>query len=89
MFSRMPGKVSRCDVDFVKCKQKVFPLSVCVHMRKILSRSPTSRLSASQVSVPGKTFVSYERKATFHVVSYQGEISLVNLSKCFLGNLPI
>ena len=26
-FSRFPGKVSRCDVDFVKCKQKVFPLS--------------------------------------------------------------
>ena len=27
MFSRLPGKVSRYDVDFVKCKQKVFPLS--------------------------------------------------------------
>ena len=27
MFSRLPGKVSRGDVDFVKCKQKVFPLS--------------------------------------------------------------
>ena len=27
MFSRLPGKVSRCDVDFVKCKHKVFPLS--------------------------------------------------------------
>ena len=27
MFSRLPGKVSRCDVDFVKGKQKVFPLS--------------------------------------------------------------
>ena len=27
MFSRLPGKVSRCDVDFVTCKQKVFPLS--------------------------------------------------------------
>ena len=26
MFSRLPGKVSRCDVDFVKCKLKVFPL---------------------------------------------------------------
>ena len=24
MFSRLQGKVSRCDVDFVKCKQKVF-----------------------------------------------------------------
>ena len=27
MFSCLPGKVSRCDVDFVKCKQKFFPLS--------------------------------------------------------------
>ena len=27
MFSRLPGKVSRGDVDFVKCNQKVFPLS--------------------------------------------------------------
>ena len=27
MFSRLPGKVFRGDVDFVKCKQKVFPLS--------------------------------------------------------------
>ena len=27
MFSRLPGKVSRCDLDFVECKQKVFPLS--------------------------------------------------------------
>ena len=26
MFSRLPGKVFSCDVDFVKCKQKVFPL---------------------------------------------------------------
>ena len=26
MFSLLPGKVSRCDVDFVNCKQKVFPL---------------------------------------------------------------
>ena len=41
MFSRLPGKVSRCNVDFVKCKQKFFPLSGkvvfiwdenCVHM---------------------------------------------------------
>ena len=27
MFSRLQGKVFRCDVDFGKCKQKVFPLS--------------------------------------------------------------
>ena len=35
MFSRLPGKVSRGDIDFVKCKQ---------------------RLSASEISVPGKIF---------------------------------
>ena len=55
-------------------------------MRPKLSGSPRFRLSASEISVPGKTFVSYERKETFHIISYQGEISLVNLSKCFLGN---
>ena len=27
LFSRLPGKVFRCDVDVLKCKQKVFPLS--------------------------------------------------------------
>ena len=31
MFFRLSGNVSRCDVDFVKCKQKVFSLS-----RKVL-----------------------------------------------------
>ena len=87
MFSRLPGKVSRCDVDLVKCKQKVFPLSgIVVFLRQQLSWSPRSRLPASEISVPGETFVSYERKATFHIISYQGEISLVNLSKWFLGN---
>ena len=55
---RLPGKVSRCDADFVKCKQKVFPLKreSCVHMGWKLSRSPRSRLSASEIAVPGKTF---------------------------------
>ena len=33
MFSRLSGKVSRCDVDFVKCKRKVFAKrESCVHM---------------------------------------------------------
>ena len=27
MFSCLPGEISRCDVGFGKCKQKVFPLS--------------------------------------------------------------
>ena len=55
-------------------------------MRQKLSRSPRSRLSASEISKPRQTFVSYERKVTFHIISYQGEISLMNLSKCFFGN---
>ena len=79
MLSRLPGKVSRCDVDFVNRK---FSRLAGIY----ISRSPRSRLSASEISVPGKTFVSHERKATFHIISYQGEISLVNLSKCFLGD---
>ena len=40
MFSRLPGKVSRGDVDFVKFKQKVFPLSgkvVFIYGIKIIS----------------------------------------------------
>ena len=40
MFSPLPGKVSRGDVDFVKCKQKVFPLSgkvVFIWDKKIIS----------------------------------------------------
>ena len=44
MFSRLPGKVSRCDVDFVKCNQKVFsPSGKVVFIWDI-------------ISVPGKTF---------------------------------
>ena len=58
IFSRLSGKVSRCEVGFVKCK-KVFPLSakLCSYETKmILDWSPKSRLSASEISVPGKTF---------------------------------
>ena len=54
LFSHLPGKISRCDVDFVKCAQKVF--SPCVHMQ-VRSR------------YPGKRFVSYERNATFYIIS--------------------
>ena len=65
MFSRLPGKVSRCDVDFIKCKQKVFPLSGKVVFiwdknylghRDLACQQARSRLSASEISVPGKTF---------------------------------
>ena len=70
MFSRLPGKVSRGDVDFVKCKQKVFPLSGKVVFiwdknylghRDLACHQARSRLT-------GKLFVSYERKVTFHTI---------------------
>ena len=63
--SRLPGKVSDCDVALSKStieklltRQKVFPLSgkVGVHMGKTLSRVPRSRLSTSEISVHRKTF---------------------------------
>ena len=38
MFSRLPDKVSRCDIDFVKCKQKVFLLK-----GKVTEISPVSK----------------------------------------------
>ena len=58
MFSRLPGKVYRCDVDFVKRKQKL--------------KFPTKRESC--VHTYGTKIISVT------------DISLVNLSKCFLGN---
>ena len=47
MFSRLPGKVSRYGVDFVKCKQKVFPLSgkVVLIWEKIISVTEISPVS--------------------------------------------
>ena len=48
MFSRLPGKVSCCDVDFVKCKQKVFPLSgkiVFIYGIKMISVTEISPVS--------------------------------------------
>ena len=70
MFSRSPGKVSRGDGDFVKCKQIVFPLSGKVVFiwdkdylghRDLACHHARSRLT-------GKLFVSYERKVTFHTI---------------------
>ena len=47
VFSRLPGKVSRCDVDLVKCKQRVFPLSgkVVSFETKIISVTEISPVS--------------------------------------------
>ena len=70
MFSRLPGKVSRGDVDFVKCKQKIFLLYGKVVFlwdknyrgyRDLACHQAKSRLT-------GKLFVSYERKVTFHTI---------------------
>ena len=46
-FSRLPGKVSRCDVDFVKCKQIAFPLGgkLCSYGIKIISVTEISPVS--------------------------------------------
>ena len=35
---------------------------------EIFSRRPRSRLSASEISVDGKSFVPYEHNVTFHVI---------------------
>ena len=86
MFSRLPGKVSRGDVDFVKCKQKVFPLSgkvVFIWDKNYLGHQNLACHQARS-RLTGKLFVSYERKVTFHTIFV--EISLVNLSKCFFAN---
>ena len=60
MFSRLPGKVSRCDVDFVKCKEKVFPLSgkvVFIRNKNYLChRDPAYQQARSRYV--GKLFVS-------------------------------
>ena len=71
MFSRLPGKVSRCDEDFVKCKQKVFPLSwkvVLIWDKNYLCHRDLACQQARS-RYPGKLFVPYERNATFHIIS--------------------
>ena len=62
MFSRSPGKVSRCDVDFVRCKQKVFPLSgkvMFIWDRNYIGHRDLTRQQARS-RYPGKLFVPYE-----------------------------
>ena len=88
MFSRLPGKVSRGDVDFVQCKQKVFPLSGKVVFiwdknylghRDLACHQARSRLA-------GKLFASYERKLTFHTISVRKRDLACKLVEMFLGN---
>ena len=70
---RLPGKVSHCDADFVKCKQKVFPLSGKVVFIYIWDRNDLGHrdLACQQARsrYPGKLFVPYEPNATFHIIS--------------------
>ena len=71
MFFRLAGKVSRCDVDFVECKQKVFPLSgkvVFIWDKNYLGHRDLACQQARS-RYPGKLFVSYERNTTFHIIS--------------------
>ena len=85
MFSRLPGKVSRGDVDFVKCKQKVFPLSGKVvfiwHKNYLSHRDLACHQARSRLT--GELFVSYERKATFHTIFVRRRDLAC---KCFLAN---
>ena len=75
--SRLPGKVSGCDIalnmnriEMLLTRQKVIPLSGKV---VFIWEKTRSRLSTSEIEL-------------FILFSYQGEISLVNLSKSSLAN---
>lgn len=70
----LPGKVSCCDVDFLECKQKVFQLSLKVVFK---TQSPRSRLSGSEISVPGKTF---------HPIWMQCNLSVIFMTRRDLAN---
>ena len=66
MFFRLPGKVSRCDVDFVKCKQKVFSLSgkvVFIWDKNFLGHRDLACQQARS-RYPGKLFVPYEHNVS-------------------------
>jgi hypothetical protein len=63
----------------------------CVHMGHmgktfilVTEVSPVNKRDLGTLT--GKRFGSYERSVTGILFSYQGEISLVNLSKSFLAN---
>ena len=68
MFSCLPGKVSSCDVDFLKCKQKVFPLSEKVTFIWDKNDLGHRDLACQQARSTRKHFVSYERSVTFRVI---------------------
>ena len=71
MFPHLPGKVSHCDIDFVKCKQKVFALRgkvVFIWDKNYLGHRDLASQQA-RFGYLGKLFVPYERNSTFHIIS--------------------
>ena len=85
MFSRLPGKVSRGDVDFVKCKQKIFPLSgkvVLIWDKNYLDHQDHACHQARS-RLTGKLFVPYERKVTFHTIFVRRRDLACKLVKMF------
>ena len=91
MFSRLPGKVSRCDVDFVKRKQKVFREGgkLCSYGMKTISVTEISPVSKQDLGTRENFSSHMNAMQLFILFHKQGEVSLVNLSKCFLGNRDI
>ena len=76
IFSRLPGKVSCFDVDFVKCKQKVFPLS-----GKVVFIYGIKIISDTEISLVSKRDLGTRENFSSHMSAMQ-----LSLSKCFLGN---
>ena len=59
MLFRLPGDVFCCDVNFVKCKQNVIPLSrkvVFIWDKNFVGHRDLACQLGSEISVPGKTF---------------------------------
>ena len=69
MLSRLSGKVSRGDVDCVKCEKKVFPLSGKVVPMSHVGQNGHRDFACQQARsrYPGKLFISYERNVTFDI----------------------
>ena len=72
MSFRLPGRVCRCDVDFVKCKQKVFPLSGKVVFIWGKNYHGHRDLACQQA----RSRYPRNGKTTYYFI----------MSKCFLGN---
>ena len=91
MFSRLLGKVSRCDVNFVKCKQKVFPLSRKVEFiwHKIISVTEISSVSKRDLGTwenfsshmnAMKLFILFHNKARSHLQTCRNVFSVTEIT---------